>query len=178
MIALVGLEFGVRHYLPTPPPFPQPEHASLIIPPSVWDTACWVLHGPEGVDGVLQSLHRKAENRSAPPDHPPTAEGPLVIHLGDSMTYGDGFREAEAFPALLNQLQPERVHVNDGIWAVGNDFQYLLLHKVLAVQRPLLVVVHVYVGNDIYEIDRPYECCESGPLLEYSAGGPRAGASV
>jgi lysophospholipase L1-like esterase len=66
------------------------------------------------------------------------------------------------------------VHANYGVWAVGTDFEYLLLQKILAEHAPVRVVLYVYVGNDIFEIDRPYECCAAGPLIEYRPEGPAA----
>jgi hypothetical protein len=34
-----------------------------------------------------------------------------------------------------------------------------------------MVILNVYVGNDVSDIDRLYECCAGGPLLDYSSSG-------
>jgi hypothetical protein len=103
--------------------------------------------------------------------------GPLVVHLGDSMTFGTGVDADEAFPALLDRRHPQTAHASYSVWAVGTDFEYLLLGKILAVHTPALVVLHVFLGNDVYEMDRPYECCDMGPLLDYPRSGPTARCS-
>jgi hypothetical protein len=166
-IAFAGLEWAVRRWLPPAPGFPPPEAASFIVRPGAWDAGCTVLYGPGGVDGELRDLRHESH-------HVQSKAGPLVVHLGDSMTFGEGVREVEAFPAVLDARQPDVVHANYGVWAVGTDFEYLLLQKILAAHRPAMVVLHVYVGNDIFDIDRPYECCEAGPLLDYPPSGPAA----
>ena len=164
--ALAGLEVAVRRWLPPPPRFPPPEDASFIIKTADWDVGCAVLYGPEGVDRQIQHLR-------AAPDQRPRKAGPLVVHLGDSMTFGYGIREKDAFPALLNARDDRVVHANYAVSTVGPDFEYLLLRKVLATHRPAMVVLHVYLGNDITDIDRPYECCDMGPLLTYLPDGPQ-----
>lgn len=98
--------------------------------------------------------------------------------LGDSMTFGWGLPEADAFPARLGELQPTVTHANYGVCSVGTDFEYLLLQQILADHAPAVVVLHVYVGNDVYDIDRPYECCAGRPLLDYSSTTLRAACDV
>src|SRR5262249_24783640 len=142
-----------------------PRDALLIIEPAAWDIGCSILYGPSGVDAAFQALRRN-ERRAVPKDEP------VVVHLGDSMTFGEGVDWKETFPAVLDARQTDLRHANYGVWAVGTDFEYLLLQKVLAVHRVAMVVLHVYVGNDIYDIDRPYACCDAGPLLDYQAEGP------
>jgi hypothetical protein len=167
LIGMAALETAVRLWLPPAPSFPSPEGASFFIPAAAWDVGCTVLYGSVGVETSLHVLHGDGAL-------PPRQRQPLVVHLGDSMTFGYGVREEQTFPALLDRLQPEVGHANYGVWAVGPDFEYLLLQKLLATQRPALVVLHVYVGNDVYDLDRAYACCEGGPLLDYAADGPRA----
>jgi len=130
------------------------------------DVGCSVLFDAPDVDAKMRELH-------ASPRPPVPKAGPIVAHVGDSMTFGYGVDERHAFPALLNSRDENAVHVNYGVWAVGTDFEYLLVQRIVAVNRPALVVLHVYAGNDIYDIDRPYECCDGGPLLHYAADGVR-----
>ena len=164
-VALAALEWAVRRWLPPPATFPSPEEASFLLRPGGWDIGCGPLFGAAGVDQELAQLRDEA----APERH---KSGPLVVHLGDSMTFGTGVHDGEAFPELLDRRHPGVVHANYGVWAVGTDFEYLLLQRILAAHTPALVVLHVFLGNDVYEIDRPYECCEMGPLLAYPPSGP------
>jgi hypothetical protein len=166
-LAVVVLEAATRLWLPSPPQYPDPHTAALILEPAAWDAGCSVLYGTGGVDDDVHVL------RGAPSDSAARRSAPLVVHLGDSMTYGEGVNAEETFAALLDARQTGRRHRNYGVWAVGTDFEYLLLRRVLAEHSPVTVVVHVYTGNDIHDIDRPYACCEAGPLLVYEPGGPR-----
>jgi lysophospholipase L1-like esterase len=160
IVAVVGVEVGLRQWLPPPPRFPNAENAALVFEPEAWDAGCSVLYA-EDIDADLHVLRRAKPNPKTP-QHPP-----LVIHLGDSMTYGEGVKAEEAFPALLDARSQTIIHRNYGVWAVGTDFQYLMLLRILDAHSPAMVVVHVYGANDIYDIDRPYACCDAGPLLEY-----------
>ena len=174
LIGVAALEIAVRRWLPPAPSFPSPEGATFFMPPSVWDAGCTVLYGDAGVESALRGLHRNSPL-------PPRQREPLVVHLGDSMTFGDGVREDETFPALLDRLRPDIGHANYGVPGVGTDFEYLLLQKILATQRPALVVLHVYVGNDVYDIDRSYACARRGrcsttpPMVRARAAPGHAG---
>jgi lysophospholipase L1-like esterase len=163
--ALVGLEAATRLLLPPPPLFPSPADARLLFAPAAWDAGCAVLYEAADVDDDVHVLR-------PPPRYIKTREhAPLIVHLGDSMTYGEGVRAEEAFPALLDARQPAVTHRNYGVWAVGTDFQFLLFERILEAHSPAMVVLHVYPANDIYDIDRPYACCDAGPLLEYGPDG-------
>ncbi len=160
ILALVGLEVALRMWLPPPPRFPNAENAALVFEPEAWDAGCSVLYA-EDIEADLHVLRRTKPN-------PKTRQhAPLIVHLGDSMTYGEGVKAEETFPALLDARQTTAVHRNYGVWAVGTDFEYLLLLSILDTHSPAMVIVHVYAANDIYDIDRPYACCDAGPLLEY-----------
>jgi lysophospholipase L1-like esterase len=162
-IAFAGLEWATREFLPAPPRFPPPEDATFVLGPGSWDGGCMALYRPAG--------KRSGHFRDA-------ASTGAVVHLGDSLTFGSGVGETEAFPALLDARATGTRHVNFGVWAVGTDFEYLLMEKILAEQTPAMVVLHVYAGNDISDIDRPYECCDGGPLLTYETGVPMARCST
>ncbi|MBI3783472.1 MAG: SGNH/GDSL hydrolase family protein [Deltaproteobacteria bacterium] len=172
VVALAGLELAVRRWLPSPPHFPPPEDASFVIPPGSWDTACFVLHSSQGIDAALRSLHARSDSHADEAAPRRFDQRPRIAHIGDSMTYGTGVRTGQAFPALLEALQPGVGHDNYGIWAVSTDCEYLMMRRIAGERPPRAVVLHVYTGNDLYEIDRPYECCDAGPLLEYSPAGP------
>lgn len=164
VLGLAALEWAVRRWLPPPPEFPAPAEASFILAPGTWDIGCGPLFGAD-VDQAIAALR-------SPPRPPIRTRGPLVVHLGDSMTFGHGVTGEAAFPTLLDERHPEVAHANYGVSAVGTDYEYLLLQRILSAHAPAFVVLHVFLGNDIYEIDRPYECCASGPLLDYQVDGP------
>ena len=138
VIAAAGLEWAVRRYLPSPPNFPPPDVAVYAAKPAAWDAGCSVLYGAAGLDGEISKLRRHEPRSWSRKKH-----GALVMHLGDSMTFGDGVAEDEAFPALLDARSPDIVHANYGVWAVGTDFEFLLLQKILAEHAPVRVVQHV-----------------------------------
>jgi hypothetical protein len=137
---------------------------------------CDVRSRPRELDGGCKARYRPAGKRAG--RFRDVASTGAVVHLGDSLTFGSGVGETEAFPALLDERATGARHVNFGVWAVGTDFEYLLMEKILAEQTPAMVVLHVYAGNDISDIDRPYECCDGGPLLTYETGVPRARCST
>lgn len=166
--ALVALELAARWWLPPASRLPDPGRAALLFDRAAWDAGCSVLYDAASVDDDVHVLRRVAPNEKTR-QHPP-----LVVHLGDSMTYGEGVGAEETFVALLDARQPAVVHRNYGVWAVGTDFQYLLLQRILDEHSPAMIVLHVYAGNDIHDIDRPYACCDAGPLLDYDADGPVA----
>jgi lysophospholipase L1-like esterase len=103
---------------------------------------------------------------------PPPGHARRVLHLGDSMTWGAGVPSTDTFPAQLGALEPESLHVNAGIPAIGPDGYLALAHRWLPVFRPDLVVVSVFAGNDLIDLDSPYPCCEWGPLLTYDGPAP------
>src|SRR5262249_32973640 len=37
--------------------------------------------------------------------------------------------------------------------------------------KPDLVVVHLFPGNDVDDMDQPIACCDDGPLLDYRPDG-------
>jgi lysophospholipase L1-like esterase len=99
--------------------------------------------------------------------------GLRVLHLGDSMVYGLGVERGEAFPARLAALEPGVAHVNAGIPGLAPDAEWLLARRWLERARFDLVVLHLFTGNDIKEMDTAYPFCADGPLLDYDASPPR-----
>lgn len=87
-----------------------------------------------------------------------------VAHLGDSMTWGLGVAVRSRFTSLLNREGGVR-HVNLASPATGPDYHVAVAQRRLAEFRPELVVLHLFAGNDLEEIDAPYGCCHGGPLF-------------
>src|SRR5439155_1668798 len=94
------------------------------------------------------------------------------LHIGDSRIWGAGVQPTDTFPARLAALEPESLHVNAGVPAIGPDGYLALARRWLPVLRPELVVVSLFAGNDLIELDSPYPCCEWGPLLAYDGPAP------
>lgn len=95
-----------------------------------------------------------------------------VLHVGDSMTYGSGVRPHERFTALLDAMKPEVAHLNGSVPGSGTDLQLLVIRQWLKRVRLDLVVLHFFVGNDIYDMNRPYPACDDQPVLRYTEAGP------
>jgi hypothetical protein len=107
----------------------------------------------------------------APGQPEPAAPTRRVLHLGDSMTYGFSVADAETFEAGLERLEPGARHVNGAIIGTGPDSYFGLLRRWAAETRPDLVVVSLFEGNDLSEIDKGHQCSEWRPILAYGPGG-------
>lgn len=93
-----------------------------------------------------------------------------VLHIGDSLTASAELPIPGRFESLLSaSLGAE--HLNLGMSSVSTDFELQVARLWIERLRPDEVVLHVYEGNDIYEIDRPYVYCDDGPLLGPTAAG-------
>ena len=92
-----------------------------------------------------------------------------VLHLGDSMTWGLGVPAEDRFTAILNVGIGPR-HVNAAMPATGPDFHVAMAERLLARRTPRLLVLHLFAGNDLEELDRPYGCCAGGSLYSSGAG--------
>jgi hypothetical protein len=167
LLACLGLEYAVRLWMPTPQRFPGPEQATLASRWMAADLRCAALYEVGPLVALSDIPVRSSQLGSEPQPR-------LVVHLGDSMTFGPRVYEEKAFPAALRALQPDVHHFNFGIGSADTDFEFLALHRILAVHSPTIVVLHVFTGNDINGIDEAYGCCDSGPLLDYHEGGPTA----
>ena len=95
---------------------------------------------------------------------------PVVLHLGDSMTFGVGVDQSQAFPALLEARDPGVSYVNAGAPRTSVDFHYLVLRR-WADRLPVKLVVMTLFFNDLPELDEPFPCCTDGPLLTYGGDG-------
>src|SRR5262249_48546096 len=97
------------------------------------------------------------------------AQFPFVVHLGDSLIVRRDYPPGERATDILKELIPDVGEVNLGMSTTGPDIQFLELFDRLdrAPHRPVMVVHHVFVGNDIENLDCDRNFCESGTLLEY-----------
>ena len=94
-----------------------------------------------------------------------------VLHVGDSMLTAS--LDGPTFLELADAAPGPVAHVNAAGAGVGPDVYYQAVRQWLPRLHPDLVMVWIYAGNDLIEIDRPYELCNDGPLLDYAANPPR-----
>jgi len=88
---------------------------------------------------------------------PDRAGRPRVLALGDSFTFGYGVEAEEAWPAALKgELRARGLAqaevINAGIVAYGPDQEMDLLRELLPRWRPDIVVLALYLGNDVAEV--------------------------
>jgi len=79
---------------------------------------------------------------------PKTAE---VITLGDSVTFGQGVGDNQAWPAIVAQAFPASRVINLGLIGAGSQ-QYLRVYQTFGVKlRPKIVLVGFFMGNDFWD---------------------------
>ena len=166
LLGLVVLEAGSRLLPPVPYSFYPPWKVAFRIPssegvppyPTMQTDALY-----PGVDPAFMA------SRAA------VAEGArrTVLHVGDSMVHGTTLGLEHTFPALLTELDSGGAHVNAGVPGTGPDYYYQLVFNWLEHMQVELVVVHLFAGGDLADVDRSYVFCRNGPLLDYAAEGPQ-----
>ena len=123
--------------------------------------------GPYGGDEFLTRVTLNSEGRRDPPARPdriqgwtaPGARNPVshaardtrgglrVAVLGDSQAFGDGVEDDETFAALLDG--PHVVVRNHAVPGYGTDQEMLLFERDVRASAPDVVIVAVYLGNDL-----------------------------
>jgi hypothetical protein len=88
-----------------------------------------------------------------------------VIHLGDSLVFGEGVPEAANFVSLLKRARRNEEHLNYGLSNTGPDFYLARLRREAVGLNADDVIVYLFLGNDAWDIDGSYLCCADGPLL-------------
>ncbi len=178
LIALLAAEGVVRIALPRPPPIDPAERHRLFLDAHHADMA--FARFDFWRDNDLATTVRRALYPTADSgfyvERGARAPGATrhVLHLGDSMVFGLGVDRGQAFPGVLESLEPGVAHINSGIPSLAPDAELLLLRRWVA-RTPLdQVVVHLFTGNDIKEMDAAYPFCADGPLLDYAPPSPRA----
>jgi hypothetical protein len=150
VISALILEGLVRLWLPTPPQSPPPQQARLVFSPEAREEACRALF-PTDYPGVMP--------RSLGSDR-------TVLHLGDSMVYGTGVEPSDRFTSLLSRRSKDAEHLNAGFPGTGPDHHLAVLRAWLPALKPDAVVLYLYPGNDLLDLDRSYACCDHGPLQD------------
>ena len=83
--------------------------------------------------------------------------GSRVAVLGDSFTFGLGVANDETFVARLNAMSDGRLHyLNLGVPGYSTDQEWLLLQKTGKAIKPDIVLLVVYLANDLFDNNRPF----------------------
>jgi len=115
------------------------------------------------IDG--QEIPRRWTRPAAVPDR--YGARPYAVHIGDSMI------ASARFTTQIETRLPKLAHANLGMPGTGTDIQYVELLRWLeaAPKPPVLIVHHLFTGNDVDDIDQDYDFCENDMVVEYSAEG-------
>ena len=180
---LCVLELACRMLLAAPPAFPTAGGLHFLLANAMragtqnfsWDLrskeiVCSIAYG----DRYAGILDVSAERDVIVPRTFAPREGAArrVLHLGDSMTFGMGVAREQAFPALLDRLEPEAQHINAAIPGIAPDAYLVVLRRWIAEHAMNLAVMYVFEGNDVAGLDDHYPCCRWDSLLVYAAGPP------
>jgi len=80
-----------------------------------------------------------------------------IVTLGDSFTFGHGVEMEEAFPKVLEKNLNQRSEktrfeiINASLAGWGNDQAFMFLKKEAIKYNPNLIILGLFVGNDIIE---------------------------
>ncbi len=162
------LEIGTRWLAPFDPEMPPSAQARLVFRYETREYGCAALE-PEAHPYFIPMPcpEAGAEDQMCP-------EKPRVIHVGDSMVHGDTLDPSETFSAELGRLQPGVAHLRAGFPFTGTDLHWLVARTWARYFKPTLIILHIFTGNDILDMARPYICCDAGPLADFSGAKARA----
>ncbi len=77
--------------------------------------------------------------------------------VGDSFTFSFGVDDNETFIHLLNsQEKQNNIYLNFGVPGYSTDQEYLLIRKRVLHFSPDVVLLVVYLGNDLFDNELPY----------------------
>lgn len=77
----------------------------------------------------------------------PASTRPVIVCLGDSITFGSGLKREETYPARLQQLLPDYEVVNAGIGGNTSQAGLARLERDVLVHKPKIVVM-LFGTND------------------------------
>lgn len=88
---------------------------------------------------------------------PPSRTGLTYAVVGDSFTFGLGADDHDTFVHLLNaESQGSNRYLDFSIPGFSTDQQYLLLRKEVLSFIPDVIVLIVYLGNDLFDNELPF----------------------
>jgi hypothetical protein len=77
--------------------------------------------------------------------------------VGDSFTFSFGVNDNETFIHLLNSQEKQaNIYLNYGVPGYSTDQEYLLIRKRVLYFSPDVVMLVVYLGNDLFDNELPY----------------------
>ncbi len=155
LVGVFLLELVARGLLALPPATDAPRHGAILMPRNSFDACSLLVSGVR----IAESEERLARTGEV-----------AVLHVGDSMVFGQSVEPAQAFPALLDARADGMAHLNAGVIGVSIDYELLYLRQWLERIPVRFVVLYLFSGNDLMEIDQNMPCCSSGPLLRYEDG--------
>jgi hypothetical protein len=83
----------------------------------------------------------------------PWPEAAEILTLGDSVTFGQGVEDEQAWPALLARSFPKSRVINLGLIGAGPQ-QYLRVYETFGLKlRPKVVLVGLFIGNDFWDAE-------------------------
>jgi len=162
-------EVSVRCLLPTPPAFPPPEEATVVLDADGDGERDLELRRFPWDEEACSRLFSQPVRGATAPWRP---ERRHILHLGDSIAFGLNLNETDRFMNRLDATYPGFWRLDGTCPGTSFDFHLLVLRRTLERVRPDLVLVHAYSGNDLEEMDRSYGCCEGRPLLCFDGERP------
>ena len=76
--------------------------------------------------------------------------------VGDSFTFGQGVNEEQTFVYLIGEAERGVEFLNFGVPGYSTDQQYLLIRDRVRLFKPDVVLLVVYLGNDLFDNQRPF----------------------
>lgn len=95
-----------------------------------------------------------------------------VVHLGDSLVWGEGLEDTETpFVQRIDAASPVH-HVNAGVNMTGADCHLAMVQTLRPSVNPGLLVLYVFAGNDLVDMDRPWLTRGGRSVLDYTTDPP------
>ncbi len=94
--------------------------------------------------------------------------------VGDSFTFSFGVNDNETFIHLLNsQEKQDNIYLNYGVPGYSTDQEYLLVRKRVLHFSPDIVLLVVYLGNDLFDNELPFplQANHAKPYYELMSDG-------
>lgn len=85
-----------------------------------------------------------------------------IVALGDSVTFGQGVEDQQAWPAILARALPKSRVINLGLIGAGPQ-EYLRVYETFGLKlRPKLLLVGIFLRNDFWDADMFDRWLQSG----------------
>jgi lysophospholipase L1-like esterase len=97
----------------------------------------------------------------------PWPERAEIVILGDSMVFGHGVEDEQAWPAILQRVLPQSRVINLGL-SGATPQQYLRVYETFGQKlHPQVLLVGIFVGNDFWDADAFDRWLQSGASVNY-----------